>query len=91
VPEQLLSSPKQVKVLGRNSDKGKAYYPADHKPGMAVPKGGSNCANCEYLKDADKKLCGEENFVRWNGSATIPGEIDSYCSDWYSPAENSDD
>jgi hypothetical protein len=58
-------------------------YPPDHQPGMRVPKGGSMCKNCEYLKDAEKKICGEENFVRWNGSPVIPGEIDSYCSDWY--------
>jgi hypothetical protein len=61
----------------------KVNYPADHKPGMRVPKGGSMCANCKYLKDADKGLCGNEYFVQWNGSEKIPGPIDSYCSDWW--------
>jgi hypothetical protein len=37
------------------------------------------------LEDAEKKICGEPNFVEWNGSSTIPGEIDAYCSDWYMP------
>ena len=64
----------------------KISYPADHQPGMKVPKGGSMCANCEYLKD-DKKSCGNEYFIRWNGSALIPGKIDEYCSDWFEPAK----
>lgn len=59
-------------------------YPPNHKPGMKVPKGGSNCANCKFLKD-DRKSCGEPNFIAWNGSPIIPGQIDSYCSDWYMP------
>lgn len=65
---------------------GKVSYPADHKPGMKVPKGGSSCSNCKFLKD-DKKSCGEPNFVKWNGSPIIPGRIDSYCSDWYMPGK----
>lgn len=64
-----------------------ATYPADHKPGMEVPVGGSMCANCEYLKDAKKKICGEPNFVKWNGSEVIPGNINAYCSDWFEPRE----
>jgi len=62
-------------------------YPSDHKPGMRVPKGGSNCANCEYLKDPEKKICGNPYFVKWNGSEIIPGEIDAYCSDWWEPKD----
>lgn len=54
---------------------------------MEVPKGGSMCANCEYLKDAKKKICGNEYFVKWNGSEVIPGDINAYCSDWYEPRE----
>lgn len=65
----------------------KPTYPADHEPGMRVPKGGSNCAKCEYLKDREKGLCGQPNFVAWNGSDKIPGPIDSYCSDWFEPAK----
>ena len=30
-------------------------------------------------------LAGCPNFVKWNGSEIIPGEIDAYCSDWYEP------
>lgn len=60
-----------------------AIYPASHKPGMRVPEGGSMCANCEYLKDADKRICGNPDFVRWNGSEIIPAPVDQYCSDWW--------
>lgn len=57
---------------------------------MRVPKGGSSCSSCEYLKDREKRLCGNPYFVRWHGSAQIPAPIDSYCSDWYEPAEHSE-
>lgn len=50
---------------------------------MEVPEGGSMCANCKFLKDADKGLCGNKYFIAWNGSPKIPGKIDEYCSDWY--------
>lgn len=43
------------------------------------------CANCKFLKDPQKKICGEPNFIAWNGSSLIPGEINAYCSDWYMP------
>ena len=62
----------------------KPDYPPDHKPGMKVPRGGSMCANCRFLKD-DKVSCSNRYFVQWNGSATIPGKVDEYCSDWYEP------
>ncbi len=57
-------------------------YPADHKPGMRVTKGGSMCGNCEYLAE-DKVSCKNKYFITWNGSKTIPGPVDSYCSDWW--------
>lgn len=60
-------------------------YPPDHKPGMRVPKGGSMCENCKYLKDAAKRICDNQDFIKWNGSEVIPGKIDEYCSDWYEP------
>jgi hypothetical protein len=69
-------------VVIKNGGKSEATYPADHRPGMRVPKGGSNCAKCEYL-GKDKVSCTNKYFVRWNGSSKIPGEIDSYCSDWF--------
>jgi hypothetical protein len=62
--------------------KGEVGYAADHKPGMRVPKGGSNCAKCEYL-GKDRKTCSNKYFIRWNGSNVIPGKIDEYCSDWF--------
>ena len=42
------------------------------------------CANCRYLRE-DRKSCGNKYFIRWHGSAEIPGEIDAYCSDWWMP------
>jgi hypothetical protein len=63
---------------------GSAKYPANHKPGMRVPKGGSSCASCEYL-GKDKRTCTNKFFIRWNGSNLIPAPIDEYCSDWYEP------
>lgn len=67
--------------------------PPDHKAAMEVPRGGSMCANCEYLKDAKKGLCGNKNFIAWAGlnkpagSDKIPLPIDRYCSDWYEPTD----
>lgn len=72
-------------ATGRN---GKPTYPPGHLAGMPVPKGGSMCANCKFL-GTDMKSCTEPNFIGWDGpnkpsgSSTIPGPIDSYCSDWY--------
>jgi hypothetical protein len=70
-----------VKEVGH----GPVKYPPDHVPGMEVPKGGSMCANCKFLKDPKKRICGEPNFIAWNGSEIIPLAIDQYCSDWYQP------
>jgi hypothetical protein len=64
----------------------KAMYPKDHIPGMRVPKGGSSCSKCEYLAD-NQTECKNKYFKRWHGSATIPGKIDEYCSDWFEPAD----
>lgn len=68
----------------------KPTYPADHQPGMKVPQGGSMCANCKFLGD-DRKTCTQEDFVKWNGSDVIPGEIEEYCSDFYEPADGTMD
>lgn len=65
---------------------GKAEYPKDHKPGMKVPKGGSSCANCRFLRPGLK--CSNEYFQRWNGSDKIPAaSADAYCSDFYEPGD----
>lgn len=66
----------------------KATYPADHRAGMRVAKGGSMCGNCEYLKDRANALCGNPYFIKWNGSEKIPGEIDAYCSDFWEPKKD---
>lgn len=65
-------------------------YEEDHEPAMRVPKGGSICSKCEYLRD-DKKTCRNKNFIAWEspkgdkpaGSDVIPAPIDEYCSDWF--------
>jgi len=66
----------------RLAKKGPIEYPKDHKPGMKVPKGGSSCSSCEYLKDG---MCTNEYFIKWNGSGKLPAPPDEYCSDWYEP------
>lgn len=63
-----------------NRGKGPITYPEDHKPGMKVPKGGSSCSSCEYLKDGE---CINKHFIEWNGSGKLPAMPDEYCSDWY--------
>lgn len=57
-------------------------YPKGHRVGMKVPKGGSDCAKCEFVRGQN---CTNGYFVRWNGSNRIPGEIDSYCCDFFEP------
>lgn len=59
-------------------------YPGDHKLGMRVPLGGSDCAKCEYV-DANK--CTNEIFVKWNGSEVIPAPVDEYCCDMFETKE----
>ena len=59
-------------------------YPPDHEAAMRVPKGGSCCANCEYL-GSDGASCTSSYFVRWNGSAKLPAPADEFCSDWWEP------
>jgi hypothetical protein len=82
---EVLRKPEPQKVLGLKLKDGEIYFPADHKPGIKVPKGGSSCKTCEYLKDASKRICGSPYFIAWNKSGVIPEAIDEYCSDWYTP------
>lgn len=63
--------------------------PKDHLPGMRVPKGGSSCAKCEYLK-SDGESCGNEHFIKWHGSEKLPFAADEYCSDWFEAKESDD-
>lgn len=60
-----------------------SVLPPDHQLGMQVPKGGSMCANCQYL--VDPKTCGNQGFVKWNGSSMLPAPADEYCCDLYEP------
>lgn len=71
--------------------KKKPTYPKDHKPAMEVPKGGSSCAKCEYLKDADKRLCGNPHYQAYYGTDKIPLPIDQYCSDWFAEKKGGQD
>lgn len=65
---------------------GKFELPGDHKPGMAVPRGGSSCASCEYYQG--NMTCGNQYFRQWHGSNVIPAKSpDEYCSDWWEPAK----
>lgn len=63
-------------------------YPKDHQLGMRVPKGGSDCAKCEYL--AGERRCGNDYFIRWNGSNRIPAPTDQYCCDMFEIGERKD-
>jgi hypothetical protein len=60
-------------------------YPAGHKLGMKVPKGGSNCEKCEYVSK-DEKKCSQPIFIKWNGSEVLPEAADVYCCDLFEPA-----
>lgn len=71
----------------KEAKKGPVHLPTNHQPGMKVPKGGSMCKNCKFLKDPENRICGEPNFILWNGSNVIPGKIDEYCSDWWQQGE----
>jgi hypothetical protein len=55
-------------------------YPENHKVGMKVPRGGSDCAKCKFV---DGQNCTQKDFIQWNGSKVIPGDIDAYCCDLY--------
>lgn len=55
-------------------------YPPDHKVGMRVPKGGSDCAKCEYVQGQN---CKQKDFIKWNGSNVIPAPTDEYCCDFF--------
>lgn len=80
---EVLGKPRHTAVLKTELKTGEILFPADHVPGIKVPKGGSSCESCEYLKDAKKRLCGNQYFIGWNKSDVIPEPIDEYCSDWF--------
>jgi len=55
-------------------------YPPNHKLGMEVPEGGSDCAKCEYWKN---DLCSNSYFIKWNGTGEIPTKPEKYCCDFF--------
>lgn len=69
-------------VLWEFDDQPKLIYPGDHKMGMRVPKGGSSCAKCEYVRN-DNQDCAQKNFVAWNGSPKLPAPANEYCCDFF--------
>ena len=75
-----------AKDVGRNI---LPVYPADHPVGERVPKGGSNCKKCPFLKDAENRICGHKKFMEWQGankpagSPEIPYDVDEYCCDFF--------
>jgi len=64
---------------------GDAIYPTDHKAGMKVPKGGSSCAVCEYLKGPHE--CGNPHFIKWNDGPNFVPPSDEFCCDWFEAAK----
>jgi len=67
----------------------KSYYPANHKLGMIVPKGGSSCAKCRFVSE-EKTNCANKGFQRWNSDVNkaedpslIPAPADEYCCDLF--------
>lgn len=61
--------------------------PKDHKVGMRVPKGGSNCVKCEYVSD-DHTACNNHFFQRANGDkARLPAPADVFCCDFFETDE----
>lgn len=58
-------------------------YPADHKVGMRVPKGGSACFKCEYVSGQN---CTNKDFNRLVAKR-IPEPLDEYCCDFFGAAK----
>lgn len=57
----------------------KVEHAAGHQLGMRVPKGGSDCEKCKYVRPEQK--CSNAVFIRWKGDDDIPAAIDEYCCD----------
>lgn len=69
---------------------GKIELPPKDRWGEGIPGEGTHCSNCEYLKDAEKMICGNEGFIAWEGpnkpagSPKIPAtDPREYCSIWW--------
>lgn len=64
--------------------------PPQDRWGEPIDGEGTHCSNCEYLKDAEKMICGNEGFIAWEGpnkpagSPKIPAtDPREYCSIWW--------
>lgn len=78
-----------------------AEYSEQDSVGIEVPRGGSDCQKCEYLKDAQTRLCGNKKFIAWDGSKAkavkpkgsnkIPLPIDEYCCNYFEIPDNDAD
>lgn len=60
-----------------------AHYPPNHQPAIRVPKGGSSCVTCTFLKDNGE--CGSKDYIAYYGSGKLGAAPDEFCSDWYTP------
>ena len=75
-------------ALAHRDVKGRFFVlPPHHVPGMHVPRGGSSCANCTYVRERDDgPHCVEPGFVLWNRGTRLPvDDARDYCSDWWEP------
>lgn len=70
-------------------DGSEARYGKNHKVGMEVPAGGSNCAKCKHVSE-DGKRCDDDEFQAWQASKgienpeVIPADSpDVYCCDYF--------
>lgn len=61
-------------------------YPPDHQMGMVVPRGGSACSKCEYVRNRGRE-CAQKDYINWNGSTYLPAPDDEYCCDFYEPGK----
>jgi len=62
-------------------------YPKDHPVGMVVPKGGSSCAKCKFVRNAGLE-CVQKDFAKWFGGenasdVTLPAPANEYCCDFF--------
>lgn len=75
------------KEIGEEVNVGDFHLDANHQPFIRVADGGSNCANCLYLKsDAEGNKCIHEDFIKFTGSDKLPDDIQNFCSDFYEVA-----
>ena len=71
---------------GEYGGKGPFTLPPNHKAAMQVTKGGTTCANCQFV-DAEKHECKNPHYILWNGDdPKLPDlPLDEICSDWWEP------